>query len=55
MDEQRTTQKDAEQSEEKLEDAEQRDRLQDLDVTEEAGQSIKGGVPKQPDNSGEQY
>lgn len=46
---------DAEQSEEKLEDSEQRERLQDLDVTEEAGQSIKGGVPKIPDAPADHY
>jgi hypothetical protein len=49
VDEQRTVREDAEQSDAKLEDAEQRERLQDLDVTKEAGEGIKGGVPKQPD------
>jgi hypothetical protein len=48
MDEQRN---DAEQPAGNRDDAQQDERLRDLDVTEEQGQSITGGVPKQPDPS----
>jgi hypothetical protein len=49
VDEQRTTGEDEAQSQEDIEQAEERDRLKDLEMKDEEGQSIKGGVPKTPD------
>ncbi len=52
VDEQRTAREHDAQAKRKLEEAEQPGRLQDLDVTKEAGEKITGGVPRLGNSGG---
>jgi hypothetical protein len=52
VDEQRTTSEEDAQPQEEIEQAEERDRVKDLELTDEQGQAIKGGIPKQPTGGG---